>query len=112
VDGPARRAKPDLGGHPDVRRAKPDLGGHPDVRRAKDLPTTRDRQRRRARHRRRHAVARDEGTDEPNAGDAGGYLTSRVHRVGGARTRATPSSVSLEDTGLSRVFIATKDAVE
>jgi len=99
VDGPARRAKPDLGGHPDVRRAK-------------DLPTPRDRQRRRARHRQRHAVARREGTDEPNAGDAGRYLTSRVHRVGGARARATPSSVSLEDTGLSRVFIATKDAVE
>jgi hypothetical protein len=99
VDGPARRAKPDLGGHPNVRRAK-------------DLPTPRDRQRRRARHRQRHAVARYEGTDEPNAGDAGRYLTSRVHRVGGARARATPSSVSLEDTGLSRVFIATKDAVE
>ena len=97
VDGPARRAKPDLGGHPNVRRAT-------------HLPTPRDRQRRRARHRQRHAVARDEGTDEPNAGDAGRYLTSRVHRVGGARARATPSSVSLEDTGLSGVIIATKDA--
>jgi len=57
------------------------------------------------------AVARREGTDEPNAGDAGGYLTSRVHRVGGARARAT-REVSLEDTRLSGVFIATKDAVE
>ena len=45
VDGPARRAEPDLGGHPNVRRAT-------------HLPTPRDRQRRRARHRQRHAVAR------------------------------------------------------
>jgi len=31
-----------------------------------------------------HAVARRKATDESDAGDAGRYLTPRVHRVGGA----------------------------